>query len=163
MLQLYGNSPDSVVHIERLLQSIFPELHQYILSSTPYTQDQLRTLINNPANVLIDTYNINYLMAIYSKKKDLSKMERLFAYLKNYGKVSKVSFNQLINFNLEQKNYARVVELAESMQDLGFSMSPYDTHLYVLALKELGQIDKVRTLHSIFSFTLQQNIMIWVS
>jgi hypothetical protein len=70
-------------------------------------------------------------------------MERLFAYLKNYGRVSKVSFNQLINFNLEQKNYSRVVELAENMQDLGFSMSPYDAHLYVLAQMELGQFDKV--------------------
>lgn len=143
LLQLYGTSPENIAHIERLIQATFPELHQYILSSTPYTQEQLQALINNPANVLIDTYNINYLMAIYSKKKDLSKMERLFAYLKNYGRVSKVSFNQLINFNLEQKNYSRVVELAENMQDLGFSMSPYDAHLYVLAQMELGQFDKV--------------------
>lgn len=142
LLQLYGTSPENIAHIERLIQATFPELHQYILSSTPYTQEQLQALINNPANVLIDTYNINYLMAIYSKKKDLSKMERLFAYLKNYGRVSKVSFNQLINFNLEQKNYSRVVELAENMQDLGFSMSPYDAHLYVLAQMELGQFDK---------------------
>lgn len=143
LLQLYGTSPNNIGHIERLIQSIFPELHQYIMSSTPYTQQQLQSLINHPANILIDTYNINYLMAIYSKKKDLLKMERLFAYLTNYGRVSKVSFNQLINFNLEQKNYARVVELAENMQDLGFSMSPYDTHLYVLAQSELGHFDKV--------------------
>jgi len=143
MLQLYGFSPDNVIHTERLLQAIFPELHQYILSTTPYTQEELQLLINNPANILIDTFNINYLISIYSKKKDLAKMERLFAYLRNYGKVSKVSFNQLINFNVEQNNYARVVELIEAMQDLGFSMSPYDIHLYVLALTQLGQVDKV--------------------